>query len=377
MLHDRLEGLDPFGLHLDLDAPQLHGSLSAAHDDDRVVERHLGDVDTADPQREGPATGADLQHLAQRARARDGAQAAAHRPFRAEVAHAAGRHDLGHLEALAQAVPLRGVHVLHGDLDVATALARASDEPGTSHAPVVGVEIGVHESPWRLRERGHRAAAFGLDGQRRQGREPPLHGPQVEGVELPLHFDGIGPARHPFDPGARHPDQANAGPAGVSVAPRMPRIPRRVPVVCACVARRAMTAELPSPTEVVQAAGGLVVRRQHGGLEIAVVHRPVHQDWSFPKGKLEEGETFELAALREVEEETGLACRLLRFIGHTEYVDRKGRPKAVAYWVMAAQSGILRSEHRGRRNALGHPRRGRPPPFVPPRQGIGGRSHGC
>jgi 8-oxo-dGTP diphosphatase len=100
-----------------------------------------------------------------------------------------------------------------------------------------------------------------------------------------------------------------------------------------------MTAELPSPTDVVQAAGGLVVRRRQGTLEIAVVHRPVHQDWSFPKGKLEEGETFEAAALREVEEETGLACRLLRFIGHTEYVDRKGRAKAVAYLVMVAQSG--------------------------------------
>ena len=100
-----------------------------------------------------------------------------------------------------------------------------------------------------------------------------------------------------------------------------------------------MTAELPSPTEVVQAAGGLVVRRRNGALEIAVVHRPVHQDWSFPKGKLEEGETFERAALREVAEETGMVCRLVRFIGHTEYVDRKGRPKAVAYWVMAAESG--------------------------------------
>jgi 8-oxo-dGTP pyrophosphatase MutT (NUDIX family) len=100
-----------------------------------------------------------------------------------------------------------------------------------------------------------------------------------------------------------------------------------------------MTAELPSQTEVVQAAGGLVVRRRNGSLEIAIVHRPVHQDWSFPKGKLEEGETFELAALREVEEETGMACRLVRFIGHTEYIDRKGRPKAVAYWVMAVLSG--------------------------------------
>jgi 8-oxo-dGTP diphosphatase len=100
-----------------------------------------------------------------------------------------------------------------------------------------------------------------------------------------------------------------------------------------------MTAELPSSADVVQAAGGLVVRRHQAVLEIAVVHRPIHGDWSFPKGKLEEGETFELAALREVEEETGLACRLLRFIGHTDYVDRKGRPKAVAYWVMAPQSG--------------------------------------
>jgi 8-oxo-dGTP diphosphatase len=103
-----------------------------------------------------------------------------------------------------------------------------------------------------------------------------------------------------------------------------------------------MTAELPSPTEVVQAAGGLVVRRRNRALEIAVVHRPVHRDWSFPKGKLEPGETFELAARREVLEETGMACRLVRFIGHTEYVDRKGRPKAVAYWVMAAEGGSFR-----------------------------------
>ena len=103
-----------------------------------------------------------------------------------------------------------------------------------------------------------------------------------------------------------------------------------------------MTAELPSPTDVVQAAGGLVIRRLDGRLHVAIVHRPMHQDWSFPKGKLEEGETFEEAALREVREETGLVCRTLRFIGHTEYTDRKGRPKAVAYWVMTAVAGSFR-----------------------------------
>ena len=100
-----------------------------------------------------------------------------------------------------------------------------------------------------------------------------------------------------------------------------------------------MTAELPSQTDVVQAAGGLVVRRQGGVLEIVVVHRPVQHDWSFPKGKLEPGETLDVAALREVREETGMTCELLRFIGHTEYVDRKGRQKTVAYWIMAATSG--------------------------------------
>lgn len=97
--------------------------------------------------------------------------------------------------------------------------------------------------------------------------------------------------------------------------------------------------ELDHSTDVVQAAGGLLLRRQAGKLQIALIHRPIHQDWSYPKGKLEEGETFEAAAQREVFEETGCLCRLLRFIGHTEYIDRKGRPKVVAYWVMSAESG--------------------------------------
>jgi 8-oxo-dGTP pyrophosphatase MutT (NUDIX family) len=102
-----------------------------------------------------------------------------------------------------------------------------------------------------------------------------------------------------------------------------------------------MTAEQPSQTDVVQAAGGLVVRRQGGLLQIVVVHRPEQLDWSFPKGKLEAGETLDVAALREVWEETGMTCELLRFIGHTEYVDRKGRQKTVAYWIMAATGGTF------------------------------------
>lgn len=73
------------------------------------------------------------------------------------------------------------------------------------------------------------------------------------------------------------------------------------------------------------------------------MHRPPPRaDWSFPKGKLEPGESFEACALREVYEETGLRCRLGRFVGHTEYRDRKNRYKVVAYWVMEAVEGRFR-----------------------------------
>jgi 8-oxo-dGTP pyrophosphatase MutT (NUDIX family) len=94
--------------------------------------------------------------------------------------------------------------------------------------------------------------------------------------------------------------------------------------------------------ELVRAAGGIIVRRAvDGRREVAVVHRPARADWSFPKGKLEPGETFEVCALREVREETGLRCRLGRFVGHTEYRDRKDRPKVVAYWVMDVEAGTF------------------------------------
>jgi 8-oxo-dGTP diphosphatase len=89
----------------------------------------------------------------------------------------------------------------------------------------------------------------------------------------------------------------------------------------------------PSDSPQVRAAGGVV--RRDGG-EIAVVHRPRYDDWSLPKGKLEPGEQFEDAARREVEEETGLHCRLRRELEPVEYVDRKGRPKLVRYWLMDA-----------------------------------------
>src|SRR5690348_17946882 len=62
-------------------------------------------------------------------------------------------------------------------------------------------------------------------------------------------------------------------------------------------------------------------------------------DWSLPKGKLEKGEGWEEAALREVREETGYRCRLGEELGRVSYLDRKGRRKLVRYWVMEPVDG--------------------------------------
>ena len=89
----------------------------------------------------------------------------------------------------------------------------------------------------------------------------------------------------------------------------------------------------------VKASGGVVWRRAGGGLEVAVVHRPKYDDWSFPKGKLDPGESWEEAALREVEEEIGLRCRLGHELPPTSYRDNKGRAKVVRYWMMEPLDG--------------------------------------
>lgn len=92
-------------------------------------------------------------------------------------------------------------------------------------------------------------------------------------------------------------------------------------------------------TEVVRAAGGLVFR--NGGSEVLVVHRDRYDDWSFPKGKAMPGESDEDCALREVEEETGLNCALGDELPATEYIDAKGRPKRVRYWLMHHVGGEI------------------------------------
>jgi 8-oxo-dGTP diphosphatase len=88
------------------------------------------------------------------------------------------------------------------------------------------------------------------------------------------------------------------------------------------------------PADVVRAAGGVVWRP---GPEVLLVHRPKYDDWTLPKGKAKPGESDQDCARREVEEETGLRCRLGRELPRSSYLDGEGRPKVVRYWAMTPE----------------------------------------
>jgi 8-oxo-dGTP pyrophosphatase MutT (NUDIX family) len=91
----------------------------------------------------------------------------------------------------------------------------------------------------------------------------------------------------------------------------------------------------------VRAAGGVVRRAGREGEQVLLVHRPRYADWTFPKGKVHDGESDEDAALREVEEETGFRCAIGVELPSTRYRDMRGRPKVVRYWTMTVESGAF------------------------------------
>lgn len=87
------------------------------------------------------------------------------------------------------------------------------------------------------------------------------------------------------------------------------------------------------PRADVVAAGCVVLRPGPGGHEVLLVHRPRYDDWSFPKGKVDRGETLTTCAVREVEEESGVRVGLGLPLTSQRYLLANGRPKAVHYWI--------------------------------------------
>ena len=140
------------------------------------------------------------------------------------------------------------------------------------------------------------------------------------------HQDAVVAAERLRDLATRMPDTALA--AGRLVERERARAARR--------ARRvAVGMEEAGEDGVVRAAGGVVVRDGR----LLLVHRPKYDDWTFPKGKCEPGESDEACAVREVEEETGLRCELGAELPSTHYTDSRDRPKRVRWWRMEAVAG--------------------------------------
>ncbi len=92
----------------------------------------------------------------------------------------------------------------------------------------------------------------------------------------------------------------------------------------------------------IRAAGAVLGRRRGPVREVALIHRPKYDDWSFPKGKREPGEHPLRTAVREVAEETGTIPLLGPRLPGVSYLTAKG-PKHVDYWAAeAAEEGVFR-----------------------------------
>ena len=87
--------------------------------------------------------------------------------------------------------------------------------------------------------------------------------------------------------------------------------------------------------EIIRAAGALLWRQSATGREIAIVHRKRYDDWTLPKGKLNDGESWQRAALREVREETGYDAKILGYAGALSY-KAGSNSKVVRFWHMMA-----------------------------------------
>ena len=83
-----------------------------------------------------------------------------------------------------------------------------------------------------------------------------------------------------------------------------------------------------------QKAGGIIIRKRDGVIDVFLIHRHRYNDWSFPKGHVDAGESLEEAALREVREEAGVECQIIAPLPDMHYTDPTGTSHSVAWFLM-------------------------------------------
>jgi 8-oxo-dGTP diphosphatase len=93
----------------------------------------------------------------------------------------------------------------------------------------------------------------------------------------------------------------------------------------------------------VYAAGAICWREEKGRLLVAIIHRARYNDWGWPKGKVDPGETLPETAVREIKEETGLSIRLGVNLGVQTYDLPNGKGKEVHYWAAKVSEKALKS----------------------------------
>ena len=91
----------------------------------------------------------------------------------------------------------------------------------------------------------------------------------------------------------------------------------------------------------VVAAGAILWRLEKGELKLAIIHRARYDDWSWPKGKIDKGETIAEAAVREIREETGLRVSLGAYLSEINYKLPSGGKKQVHYWAAKVSDKAL------------------------------------